>query len=87
MNEIQWKMDSALGFRLVDDEDSLARTHWLMFDPPEGYELDDHPPKGPDDEYFIQVFTRKGRDFLADTRVRGCERSSATTNGLRNVGL
>ncbi len=73
MNETQRKTDLALGFRLIDEEDSLAQTHWLIFDPPEGYELDDHPPKGPDDQSYVRVFTQRGRDFLIDSRVRGCE--------------
>jgi len=73
MNETQRKTDLALGFRLIDEQDTLAQTHWLIFDPPEGYELDDHPPKGPDDQFYVQVLTQKGRDFLADSRVRGCE--------------
>src|SRR5256885_10970690 len=73
MNQMQGKIALALGFRLIDEEDPLAQTHGLIFDPPEGYELDDHPPKGPDDQFYVQVFTQKGRDFLTDSRVRGCE--------------
>jgi hypothetical protein len=73
MNETQRKTDLALGFRLIDEGDTLAQTHWLIFDPPEGYELDDHPPKGPDDRSYLQVFTKRGRDFLTDSRVRGCQ--------------
>ena len=73
MNETQGKTDVALGFRLIDEKDTLAQTHWLIFDPPEGYELDDHPPNGPDDRLYLQVFTQNGRDFLTDSRVRGCE--------------
>jgi hypothetical protein len=73
MNETQGKTDVALGFRLIDEEDTLAQTHWLIFDPPEGYELDDHPPNGPDDRFYVQVFTQNGRDFLTDSRVGGCK--------------
>jgi hypothetical protein len=73
MNETQGKTGVALGFRLIDEKDTLAQTHWLIFDPPEGYELDDHPPNGPDDRLYLQVFTQNGRDFLTDSRVRGCE--------------
>lgn len=73
MNEGQRKADLALGFRLIDEDDTLAQTHWLILDPPQGYELDDHPPSGPDDRSYVQVFTQKGRDFLTDSRVRGCE--------------
>jgi hypothetical protein len=72
MNETQGENYLALGFRLIDEGDTLAQTHWLIFDPPEGYELDDHPPKGPNDQLYVQVFTQKGRDFLTDSRVRGC---------------
>lgn len=66
------KADLAFGFRVIDDQDALSRTHWLIFDPPEGYELDDHPPKGPDDQSYVQIFSQKDRDFLTDTRVEGC---------------
>lgn len=72
MNETKKKQDLALGFRLIDDQDTLAQTHWLIFDPPEGHELDDHPPKGPDDQSYIQILSQKDRDFLTDSRVRGC---------------
>jgi hypothetical protein len=73
MNETHGKVDIALGFRLIDEEDTLAQTHWLIFDPPEGYELDDHPPVGPEDRMYVQVFTQNGRDFLTDSRARGCK--------------
>jgi len=72
MNEARRKKDFALGFRLIDEGDTLAQTHWLIFDPPVGYELDDHPPKGPDDKFYVQMFTQNGRDFLTDSRVREC---------------
>jgi len=51
----------------------MAQTHWLLFDPPEGYELDDHPPEGPDDQSYVRAFTQRDRDFLTGSRVRGCE--------------
>jgi hypothetical protein len=37
MNETQRKTDLSPGFRLFDEEDTLAQTHWLILDPPEGY--------------------------------------------------
>ena len=73
MNETRRKTIVAFGFRLINDEETLAQTHWLIFDPPEGYELDDHPPKGTDDQSYVRLFGQKGRDFLTDSRVRGCE--------------
>ena len=72
MNDATNKLDLAFGFRLIDFQDPLAQTHWLIFDPPEGYEHDDHPPKGPDDQFYVQIFSKKGQDFLTDSRVRGC---------------
>ncbi len=39
MNEMQGSVLLTLGFRLIDEENTLAETHGLIFDPPEGYDL------------------------------------------------
>lgn len=52
MDEAESKLARLMGFHLIDGSDSLAQTHWLVLNPPEGLELDDHPPEGPEDRFF-----------------------------------
>lgn len=73
MDEAESKLARQMGFHLIDGSDSLAQTHWLVLNPPEGLELDDHPPEGPEDRFFVQVYSERGADFITDSRVSGCK--------------
>jgi hypothetical protein len=70
MDEVESKLARQMGFHPIDGSNSLAQTHWLVLNPPD--ELDDHPPAGPEDRFFVQVYSERGADFLTDSRVRGC---------------